>query len=71
MSGVDLDQLFTYANSELEKTTIWFKANKLTLNVKKTKFMLFTDSNSSIGTNNLRIGNQIIEQIGTNCKDTG
>ena len=69
VSGVDLDQLFIYANSELEKTTIWFQANKLTLNVKKTKFMLFSDSNSTIGTNNLRIGNQIIEQIGTNCKD--
>ena len=33
VSGVDLDQLFTFANSELEKSTIWFKANKLTLNV--------------------------------------
>ena len=31
--------------------------------------MLFSDSNSSIGTNQLKIGNQIIEQIGTNCKE--
>ena len=52
VSGVDLDQLFAHANSELDKTTTWFKANKLTLNVKKTKFMLFSDSNTSIGTNN-------------------
>ena len=39
-------------------------------NVKKTKFMLFSNSNSSIGTNNLKIGNQIIiDQTGTNCKE--
>ena len=69
VSDVDLDQLFTFANAELEKSTIWFKANKLTLNVKKTKFMLFTDSNYNIGDNQLRIGNQNIEQIGTNCKE--
>ena len=69
VSGVDLDQLFAYANSELAKSTIWFKANKLTLNVKKTKFMLFSDTNSCIGTNQLKIGDQIIEQIGTNCKE--
>ena len=31
--------------------------------------MLFSDSNTSIGTNDLRIGDQILEQIGTNCKD--
>ena len=35
VSGQDLDQLFEHANSELQKSTIWFKANKLTLNVKK------------------------------------
>ena len=69
VSGVDLDQLFAYANSELAKSTMWFKANKLTLNVKKTKFMLFSDTNSCIETNELKIGNQIIEQIGSNCKE--
>ena len=69
MSGQDLDQLFDHANFELEKATVWFRANKLTLNVKKTKFMMFTDKNQDIGTNTLKIGNQIIEQIGSNCKD--
>ena len=69
VSGQDLGQLFDHANFELEKSTVWFKANKLTLNVKKTKFMMFTDKNLDIGTNTLKIGNQIIEQIGSNCKD--
>ena len=59
VSGQDLDQLFDHANFELEKATVWFRANKLTLNVKKTKFMMFTDKNQDIGTNTLKIGNQL------------
>ena len=69
VSGFDLEQLFNYANSELEKSAVWFRANKLTLNVKKTKFLLFSNSNLEVGTNELRIGNKKVEQIGTNCKD--
>ena len=42
---------------------------KLTLNVKNTKFMMLTGKNLYIGTNKLKIGNQIIEQIGSNCED--
>ena len=60
VSGVDLSQLFNFANLELEKSSIWFKSNKLTLNVKKTKFMLFSDTNSGIETNSLKLGNQEI-----------
>ena len=69
VSGHNLDQLFDLANLELQKSTVWFKANKLTLNVKKTKFMIFSDKNLDIGANILKIGNQTIEQIGTNCKE--
>ena len=35
VSGVNLEELFELANTELEKSSVWFKANKLTLNVKK------------------------------------
>ena len=35
-SGDNLDLLFERSNFELEKASIWFKANKLNLNVKKT-----------------------------------
>ena len=69
VSGVDLNQLFTLANIELEKSSVWFKANKLTLNVKKTKYMIFSDQNLENGTNILYIGNQIVEQVGSKCKD--
>jgi retron-type reverse transcriptase len=35
VSGCDIPKLFEYANLELQKASNWFKANKLTLNVKK------------------------------------
>ena len=69
VSDSDLNKLFDVANSELEKASVWFTANKLTLNVKKTKFMLFSEEQSNIGNNNLKIGDTIIEQIGTNCRE--
>ena len=55
---------------ELDKASTWFKANKLTLNVEKTKFMIFSDKvidSVALG-QNLKIGNQLIEQIGSKCK---
>ena len=36
-SGTNLDLLFEKCNFELEKASTWFKSNRLTLNVKKTK----------------------------------
>lgn len=38
----NLNELFTTMNTELEKLSKWFIANKLKLNVDKTKWMLFT-----------------------------
>ena len=51
VSDQDPNKLFEIANSELEKATNWFTANKLTLNVKKTKFMIFSEKQFNIGTN--------------------
>ena len=47
-SDINLDTLFEKCNIELEKASVWFKANKLTLNVKKTKFMLFNGKNPQL-----------------------
>ena len=41
ISSNKLKDLFKLANLELEKASDWFKANKLTLNVSKTKYILF------------------------------
>ena len=71
MSGGDLHSLFQNANIELEKASMWFKVNKLTLNIDKTKFMMFSDKDIDLLSmaQNLKIGNQIIEQIGSKCKE--
>ena len=71
MSGNDLDLLVQNANLELEKASVWFKANKLTLNVDKTKFMLFSGKSIDLADfgKNLQIGGQTIEQIGSKCKE--
>ena len=37
----DIEALFSTVNMELEKNSEWFKANKLSLNIKKTNFTLF------------------------------
>ena len=31
--------------------------------------MIFSDTNSNVGTNTLQIGNQSVEQVGTNCEE--
>ena len=71
LSGVEIELLFTTANTELQKASQWFKANKLTLNVKKTKFMLFCEkaTNIDLQTLNLKIGDKCIDQVGSSCKD--
>ena len=37
----DLDQLINSLNSELSDLSIWFKVNKLSLNVNKSNYMVF------------------------------
>ena len=41
MCGKDLDVLFKNINDELVKVALWFQANKLSLNVIKTKYSIF------------------------------
>ena len=43
--GKNLSTLFTTMNSELVKLSEWMNVNKLSLNVKKTKYMLFCTKN--------------------------
>ena len=41
LSGINVDDLFSDMNCELNKIYIWFKANKLSPNLTKTKYSLF------------------------------
>lgn len=42
VSGKNLNELNNIVNNELMKLTDWFKANKLSLNVNKTNYVIFT-----------------------------
>ena len=54
-------------NTELDKVNDWLAVNKLSLNIKKTKFMLFhtrqTNVTQIVGPPNLKIGNAKIKRV--------
>ena len=56
-------------NQELEKAKLWFQANKLSLNVSKTKYMVFrTNKMQNVDQDFfIKIGDQKVERIGNEC----
>ena len=46
VGGVDVNELINTGNSELKQICQWLNANKLSLNVKKSKYILFSKSKS-------------------------
>ena len=68
-SSSDIASLILDANTELKKAAKWFQANRLTLNVSKTKYIVFRNKNMHFDPNscNISIGNKILERIGNNC----
>ena len=46
LSGKNIDQMTNIMNDELDSIFIWLNYNKLSLNVKKTQFMVFSRSTS-------------------------
>ena len=64
MSHKDLNYLSDMLNLEMDKLSIWFKANKLSLNLKKTKFMVFKPRQKrSICNIQISIDNQNIVEV--------
>ena len=61
----DLETLINIINTEIVKIVSWFKINKLSLNIKKTNFIIFSPKRKLIPPNNLqlRIDNVPIEQV--------
>ena len=41
VTGSNVKSLYSTMNNDLDNLADWFKANKLALNVKKTKYILF------------------------------
>ena len=64
-SNNDIETLFSIVNMELEKISEWFKANKLSLNIKKTNYTLFyknsTKDDLSLKLPDLKIVNSVLK----------
>jgi len=54
-ADANLNNLFETVNSEIQKVATWFKANKLAVNVKKTKYLLFHTKQKKIDLGDLKI----------------
>jgi hypothetical protein len=50
-SDTDFKNLIHYINGEINKVAVWFRANKLAVNVNKTKYMIFRTSGKKIDNN--------------------
>ena len=70
MSSPNIIDLFKQTNTELGKASEWFLSNQLTLNVSKTKYMIFCPKNKNINLQNfeIKLGTEKIERIGSDKK---
>ena len=48
LKGRDLNNLISKSNEELAKMSVWFKLNMLSLNIKKTNFIIFRSKNKRL-----------------------
>ena len=63
MSGRNLRQLCVDMSAELLKVSEWMKANRLSLNVDKTSFMLFTHKVVNREEVEIDIGDRVVQQL--------
>ena len=64
VTGKNIENLIFLINTALKKIVIWLNANKLSLNVKKTHFIIFIFSNKRIvNTNDRVIDNQPVSRV--------
>ena len=68
-SASNLTNLFHTMNTELAHLSTWIKANKLCLNTKKTKFMIFGPTVVRDINHTINIDNNIIERVGKGLRN--
>ena len=61
--GTQVNSMITSLNSELAKLTDWLKANKLSINVSKTHYMVFHRSRRKLDKHDILLDNTIIKQV--------
>ena len=64
-SSHDINDLFSKANEDLNYLTDWFRANRLSLNVAKTNYMIFGNGDTSNANYNLKLANSTLSK--TSC----
>ena len=62
ISGKNIDHLEQTINTELDNIILWLKADKLSLNIKKTQFMLFSGFKKTKPSINLKIEGESISE---------
>jgi len=62
LSSSDTNYLYRSVNNDLESLKDWFRANKLSLNISKTNYVLFRHNETYTPSNlTIKIGNELIE----------
>ena len=69
MEAESITELFAMATAELANIQEWFTSNKLTLNVNKTKFMVFFPNKTAITYPSLSIGSSVISRAGSDMEE--
>lgn len=71
-SGQNIEDITILLNSELEKIYIWLLENKLSINIEKTKFMIFSPNGRTKFQNipvHIQINHKQIIRCGTDCNE--
>ena len=63
IEGKNEAELINILNTELQKLNCWLKANKLTINVSKSHFMVFHRGKRKLGVNNPSLNNIALKRV--------
>ena len=63
LTGNNIDQMIEIMNGELNNVFLWLHSNKLSMNVKKTQFMVFSLRKHIITNTDMCINKQIIDRV--------
>ena len=63
IKGKNINQIIHQLNDELQKLTEWLVANRLTLNLKKTHYVIFSSTNNKHIYDDLIINNKVIDRV--------
>ena len=63
VSGKNINKTVSNLNSELKKLVQWLNINKLSLNIRKTHYIVFTHKKQINLNNNILINNQIVSRV--------